>query len=147
MKLTNEQFESLRDKAADLNNTTVERLMRKGRGKLACVETRQMISAILHDNGEGWSEIATKLNRTHASIINAYGNHARDYASLNYYEQSFDRLRKFMAIEEDGLCDFDGKLISENERLRNENAQLKDKIFNIKQNSINLTKSLQTLCD
>ena len=140
------EFDLLLHKAAELNNTTVEKVMKKGRGKLACVETRQMVSVILHNEGEGWSEIARKLNRTHGSIINLSTNHDRDYATLNYYEQSFDRLRKFMALGEDKEVCFDTKLISENERLRHENAQLKDRIFEIKQNSINLTKSLKQLC-
>jgi|21_taG_2_1085346.scaffolds.fasta_scaffold45652_3 hypothetical protein len=147
MKLSQEQFEQLLSKASELNNTTVEKVLCKGRGKRACVETRQMVSKMLKDVGYGWTEIARMLNRTHGSIINNYDNHEVDYSSLNYYEQSFDRLRKYMALDSDEDECFDEKLISENERLRNEVAKLREQIFDIKLNSINLTKSLKTLCN
>jgi len=149
MKLGKDKFKELIEACAEANKTNVKAMIGKGRSRFN-VEARQMAYTILRDSGWGLTEIGEAFNRTHATVINGCSGHKQDYATYSYYEEAFDDVRIKMSIHTNERTivrrEVEQKIIDEVERLRNENARLKDKICRIKVNSNLLTKSLKVLC-
>lgn len=139
-----EEINSIIEKSAEINNTTFESVMQPNR-KALNVAARQMCYTLLKEHDFGWSEIGRIFNKNHASIINGVKNHERDYKALNYYKDNYDRLKLFIN-DPDEVILFD-KQKEVIETLRGENANLRDRIYEIKQLKIKLIKSLEELCE
>jgi hypothetical protein len=146
MRIAEKEVVSLIEKAAEVNNITTVKVLSKSRVR-AYVEARQMVYFLLRNSGWGWTEVASRFDRTHASIINGYKAHENDYQTMHYYRSNFDKMRILCAENPSSEIDQAIKLVDEIERLVNENSRLKDKLYDVKANTLKLTKSLTKLCN
>tara|TARA_R110000824_G_scaffold3139_3_gene14510 strand:+ start:2116 stop:2568 length:453 start_codon:yes stop_codon:yes gene_type:complete len=149
MKFEKEKLNELLEACAEANKTNVKSMIGKGRRRFN-VEARQMAYSILRNSGWYFTEIGEAFDRNHASIINGCSSHRQDYATFNYYAEAYDDIRIKMSIHTNERTivkrEVEQKIIDEVERLRNENARLKDNICKIQTNANLLTKSLKVLC-
>lgn len=146
MKIENKLIDDLINESASISKTNYKNVMSRNRERKN-IEARQMIFGILKDSGWGWSEIGKVFDKNHASIINSYKSHQQDYSILNYYKNDYDRLkRKYLSSHNEEIdLDIENKLLSQIEKLKNENGRLKDKIYDFKQTSKKLSKLINQI--
>lgn len=153
------KFEYLVEEAAKLNKTNVKNVMSSNRQRFI-VEARNMIYAFLLENHWGCTKIGRAFGKNHASVIHGSRNHENDYKTLDYYMRTYDKLVLKMAedTDMDEVIKLRAKQKAKNEieNLQNENARLKEKIYDLKEktrkvlqahNHTNtLTQKLHILC-
>lgn len=153
------KFEYLVEVAAKLNKTNVKNVMSSNRQRFI-VEARNMIYAFLLENHWGCTKIGRAFGKNHASVIHGSRNHENDYKTLDYYMRTYDKLVLKMAedTDMDEVIKLRAKQKAKNEleNLQNENARLKEKIYDLKEktrkvlqahNHTNtLTQKLHILC-
>lgn len=153
------KFEYLVEEAAKLNKTNVKNVMSTNRQRFI-VEARNMIYAFLLENHWGCTKIGRAFGKNHASVIHGSRNHENDYKTLDYYMRTYDKLVLKMAedTDMDEVIKLRAKQKAKNEleNLQNENARLKEKIYDLKEktrkvlqahNHTNtLTQKLHILC-
>ena len=153
------KFEYLVEEAAKLNKTNVKNVMSSNRQRFI-VEARNMIYAFLLENHWGCTKIGRSFGKNHASVIHGSRNHENDYKTLDYYMRTYDKLVLKMAedTDMDEVIKLRAKQKAKNEleNLQNENARLKEKIYDLKEktrkvlqahNHTNtLTQKLHILC-
>ncbi len=154
-----DKFEYLVEEAAKLNKTNVKNVMSSNRQRFI-VEARNMIYAFLLENHWGCTKIGRAFGKNHASVIHGSRNHENDYKTLDYYMRTYDKLVLKMAedTDMDEVIKLRAKQKAKNEleNLQNENARLKEKIYDLKEktrkvlqahNHTNtLTQKLHILC-
>ena len=154
-----DKFEYLVEEAAKLNKTNTKNIMSTNRQRFI-VEARNMIYAFLSENHWGCTKIGRAFGKNHASVIHGCRNHENDYKTLHYYRKTYDNLVLIMAenTDMDEVVKLRAKQREKDEleNLQNENARLKEKIYDLKEktkkvlqahnHTNSLTQKLHILC-
>ena len=153
------KFEYLIEQAAKLNKTSYKNIMSTNRQRFI-VGARNMVYAFLLENHWGCTKIGRAFGKNHASVIHGCRNHENDYKTFDYYRKTYDNLVLIMAenTDMDEVVKLRAKQRAKDEleNLQNENARLKEKIYDLKEKtrkvlqahneSTMLTQKLHILC-